>query len=86
MEDDTSYKLLRYMDLAMDPVPAEEFAVDDFAVRLLTMLGYVPRSRMARTRMDIPLTIYGEQRQTRTASVLWLTTISYSLFRRTNGT
>jgi hypothetical protein len=39
MEDDTSYKFLRYMDLAMDPVPAEEFAVDDFAVRLLTMLG-----------------------------------------------
>ena len=45
----------------MDPVPAEESAVDDFAVYLLTLLGYVPRSRMTRTRSDIPLIICGEQ-------------------------
>jgi hypothetical protein len=41
MASDSNYKLLRYMDLAMNPVPAEESAVDDFAVHLLTLLGYV---------------------------------------------
>jgi hypothetical protein len=40
---------VRYMDLAMDPVPAEESAVVDFAVCLLTLLGYVPRTRITRT-------------------------------------
>lgn len=57
MANDENY---HYMDLAMEPVPAEELAVNDFAVCLLTMLGYVPRSRMARTRADIPLIICGE--------------------------
>ena len=33
-----NYKLLCYMDLAMDPVPAEESAVDDYAVHLLIVL------------------------------------------------
>ena len=61
MTNDSNYKFVRYMDLAMDLVPAEESAVDDFAVYLLTMLGYVPRTRMARTRADIPLTICGQQ-------------------------
>ena len=61
MVNDANYKLLRYMDLAMDPVPAQESAVDDFAVHLLTLLGYVPRARMARTRADIPLTICGQE-------------------------
>ncbi|KAJ3807985.1 hypothetical protein EV368DRAFT_44212 [Lentinula lateritia] len=58
---DDNYKLLRYMDLAMNPAPTEESAVDDFAVHLLKLLGYLPRSRMARTRADIPLWICGEQ-------------------------
>jgi len=66
MDADSNYKLIRYMDLAMDPVPTEESAVDDFAVQLLTVLGYVPRSRMARTRADIPLRICGELRHTKT--------------------
>jgi hypothetical protein len=61
MAQDTNYKLLRYMDLAMDPVPSEESAVDDFAVHLLTLLGYVPRTRMTRTRADIPLLICGQE-------------------------
>jgi hypothetical protein len=50
MTNDSHYKLVRYMDLAMNPAPAEESAVDDFAVCLLTLLGYVPRTRMARGR------------------------------------
>ena len=63
---DANYKLLRYMDLAMNPVPTQESAVNDFAVHLLTLLGYVPRTRMARTHTDIPLTICGEQRHAKT--------------------
>jgi len=35
--------------------------VDDFAVCLLTLFGYVLETRMTRTRADIPLTICGEQ-------------------------
>jgi hypothetical protein len=66
MQDDSNYKLLRYMDLAMDSVPTQESAVDDFAVHLLTVLGYVPRTRMARTRADIPLRICGEHRHAKT--------------------
>jgi hypothetical protein len=46
--NDSNYKFVRYMDLAMDPVPAEESAVDDFAVCLPTLLGYVPRTRTSR--------------------------------------
>ena len=42
MADDANYKLLRYMDLAMNPVPTQESAVEDFAVHLLMLLGYVP--------------------------------------------
>ncbi|KAH9989556.1 hypothetical protein BJV77DRAFT_1129662, partial [Russula vinacea] len=61
MTNDSNYRFVRYMDLAMDPVPTEESAVDDFAVFLLTMLGYAPRPRMIRTRSDIPFTICGEQ-------------------------
>jgi hypothetical protein len=34
--------------------------VNDFAVHLLKVLDYVPRTRMARTRADIPLRICGE--------------------------
>jgi hypothetical protein len=61
MENDANYKLLRYMDLAMNPVPDEESAVVDFAVHLLKLLGYVPRTRLTRTCADIPLLICGQQ-------------------------
>ncbi|KAI0293287.1 hypothetical protein B0F90DRAFT_1643190, partial [Multifurca ochricompacta] len=49
-------------DLAMSPAPAEESAVDDFAVLLLRALGYTPRGRVVRTRKEIPLIICGEAR------------------------
>jgi hypothetical protein len=42
MTNDSNYKFVCYMDLAMDPVPVEESAMDDFAVCLLMLLGYVP--------------------------------------------
>lgn len=61
MTNDSNYKFVRYMDLAMDPAPGDESAVVDFAVYLLTLLGYVPRMMLTRTRADIPLTICGEQ-------------------------
>jgi hypothetical protein len=57
MTNDSNYKSVRYIHLTMDPVPAEESAVDNFAVCLPTLLGYVPRTRMTRTRADISLTI-----------------------------
>jgi hypothetical protein len=62
--DDTvnerNYKLLHYIDLKTDSAPTEQSAVKDLAVHLLTVLGYVPRTGMACTRMDIPLTICGQ--------------------------
>jgi len=39
MDADSNYKLIRYMDLAMDPVPTEESAVDDFVVQLVHSVG-----------------------------------------------
>ena len=66
MANDANYKLLRYMDLAMCRKPREESAVEDFAVHLLGLLDYVPRSRMAHTRADILLTICGQERHTKT--------------------
>jgi len=42
MTNNLNYKFVPYMDLVMDPVPAEESAVADFAVCLLMLLGYVP--------------------------------------------
>ncbi|KAH9081498.1 hypothetical protein EDB83DRAFT_2282911 [Lactarius deliciosus] len=57
MVNDTNYKLLHYMDLATDPdFVGQDSAVDGFAVHLLTVLGYVPRPRIARTHAAIPLT------------------------------
>ncbi|KAH8987409.1 hypothetical protein EDB86DRAFT_2188834 [Lactarius hatsudake] len=59
MKNDANYKLLYYMDLANCPAPREESAVVDFATHLLTLLDYVPRTRMARTHTDIHLAICG---------------------------
>ncbi|PPQ92307.1 hypothetical protein CVT25_008598 [Psilocybe cyanescens] len=44
MQDNSNYKLLRYMDLAIHPAAEQESAVDNFAVHLLAMLGYLPRT------------------------------------------
>ncbi|KAH9063425.1 hypothetical protein EDB87DRAFT_1681476 [Lactarius vividus] len=63
---DSVYKLLRTMDLAMSPVPAEESAVDDFAVLLLRALRYNTRGRVLKTKKDIPLVICGENRYAKT--------------------
>ncbi|KZP31648.1 hypothetical protein FIBSPDRAFT_775593 [Athelia psychrophila] len=64
MTHDDNYQLLRYMDLAKDRIPEEESAVDDFAVQLLTVLGYRLRRRAIRRRANIPLTICGTQCRT----------------------
>ncbi|KAH8999052.1 hypothetical protein EDB92DRAFT_1832187, partial [Lactarius akahatsu] len=63
---DANHKSLRHMDLAMDLVPTEESAVVDFATHLLTLLGYLPRDRVARTRSDILLEICDEKRHAKT--------------------
>lgn len=63
MKDEESYALCRYMDIAMNPVPEQESAVDDFAVELLWMMGYAKRPRLVRSHMDIDFDICGEDRR-----------------------
>jgi hypothetical protein len=59
---DGNYELLRTLALATSASPAEESAVDDFAVLLLRYLGYAANRRVLRTRKDLPLVICGESR------------------------
>lgn len=68
MADEESYQVVRYMDLAMDPVPGEESAVDDFAMQLLRVMRYAGRAlgRDLRSRKDIPLFICGEWKHAKT--------------------
>jgi len=68
MADEESYQVVRYMDLAMDPVPGEESAVHDFVMQLLRVMGYTGRAlrRDLRSRKDIPLFICGEWRHAKT--------------------
>ena len=66
MTNDSNYKFMNYMDLAMNPVPMEESAVVDFAVCLLSLLDYAPRTRITRTWADITFTICGERRHAKT--------------------
>jgi len=60
MIQDANCRLLRYMRSAMYLVPVKESSVINFVVYLLHMLGYVTRSRMAKTRLNIPLLVCGE--------------------------
>lgn len=66
MTVDKNAELINLLDIAMVPTGPEEFAVDDFAVKLFKTLGYVRRNRVARTRKDIPLLKCGEQRHAKT--------------------
>jgi hypothetical protein len=43
MATEESYQFVRYMDLAMNPVPGEESVVDDFVMQLLRVMGYAGR-------------------------------------------
>lgn len=61
MAADKNAELINLLDLAMVS-SSEDSAVDDFAVELFKVLGYVRRHRVARTRKDIPLLICGEWR------------------------
>ncbi|KAI0349979.1 hypothetical protein OH77DRAFT_1431462 [Trametes cingulata] len=66
MTSDCNAELINLLDLAMKPAPAEQSAVDDFAVELLRHLSYIKRHRVARTRKIIPLLICGEWRNAQT--------------------
>lgn len=57
------YYLISLVDLATRQDPSEESAAADFAVQLLTILGYIQRPRVARSWKDIPLFICGEWKQ-----------------------
>jgi hypothetical protein len=63
-----TYQVVRYMNLAMDPIPGEESAVDDLAMQLLRTMGYASRAfhRDLDSRKDISLLIYGEWKHTKT--------------------
>ncbi|KAF9517591.1 hypothetical protein BS47DRAFT_510323 [Hydnum rufescens UP504] len=61
MQQDCHAELITYLDLAMIPEKAEP-AVDDFAVELFKLLGYVHRERVARTRADLSFLSCGENR------------------------
>ncbi|KAI6112836.1 hypothetical protein F5141DRAFT_742017 [Pisolithus sp. B1] len=62
MENEDSYQVVRYMDLAMNLVPDEESAVVDFAMQLLRTMGYAGRAagRDLRSCKGIRLLICGE--------------------------
>ena len=68
MSDDESYQVIRYIDLVMDPVPGEKSAVDNFAIQLLRVMGYLGRALGGnlRSRKDIPLFICGGWRHAKT--------------------
>jgi hypothetical protein len=59
--DDDTYKLLHYLDLAQNPKVGQEAAVDNFAARLLEMLGYASGHRVVVTHQALPLVICGMQ-------------------------
>jgi hypothetical protein len=65
MRQDRNAELIGLLDLAMIPDKGET-AVDDFAVELFKVLGYVRRQRLARTRVDLPLLICGKERHAKT--------------------
>lgn len=65
MQQDRNAELINLLDLAMVSSTGET-AVDDFAVELLKLTGYVRRNRVARTRKDLPLLICGEWRHAKT--------------------
>ena len=48
MEDDESYRVVQYMDLAMSRIPGEESVVVDFAMQLPHTMGYVGRTAACR--------------------------------------
>jgi hypothetical protein len=66
MVSDRNAELINLLDLSVKPKPAEESAVNDFVVALFTLLGYVKRHRLARTRKNIPLFICGDWRHAKT--------------------
>jgi hypothetical protein len=65
MQQDRLAEFINLLDLAMIPEVGET-AVDDFAVELFKVMGYVRRHRVARTRADLPLFICGELRHAKT--------------------
>lgn len=65
MQEDRHAELINLLDLAMVSSTGES-AVDDFAVELFKVLGYVRRNRVARTRKYLRLLICGEYTHAKT--------------------
>lgn len=69
MQQNRFVQLITYLDLVMTPnmdAALDGTAVDDFVVELFKILGYVHRQRVARTQVDLPLLICGEDRHATT--------------------
>ena len=67
MEQVHHAQLINLLDLAMTPQEPElETAVCDFSVKLLEVMGFVGRDRVARTRMDLPLFVSNEDAHAKT--------------------
>ena len=65
MADEKNAELINLLNLAMVPGSGKS-AVDDFAVVLFRAVGYLGRSRVARTRKGIPYLICGEWKHAKT--------------------
>jgi hypothetical protein len=65
MQQDRNAELIELLDLAKIP-DEDETVVHDFVVELFKVLGYVRRKRLARTRVDLPLLVCGEERHAKT--------------------
>ncbi|KAJ8469777.1 hypothetical protein ONZ45_g16780 [Pleurotus djamor] len=68
-QQDHHAQLLTYLDLTIIP-EKEEPAVLDFTVALFKNLGYVRRQRVARTRVNLPLLICGENKHAQADALL----------------
>jgi hypothetical protein len=89
MQQDCHAELITYLDLAMIPEKGET-AMDDFAVELFKLLGYVCQERVACMRADLFFLICGENRDAKmdvciVTSVDRSQNIFFSLSRRTRG-
>jgi hypothetical protein len=69
MQQDRYTEWINYLDLAMIPKEGKT-AVVDFTVAIFRALDYVHRERLARTRVDLPLLICGENRHAKTSVCL----------------
>ncbi|KAF9508236.1 hypothetical protein BS47DRAFT_1417015 [Hydnum rufescens UP504] len=65
MQQDCHAVLIAYLNITMVPQKGET-TVDNFAIKLFKVLGYVGQGRVAHTQVDLLLHICSENRHTKT--------------------